>query len=173
MWTINQVGFWAIIKCRDYNHTSFFFPFCNTRAFLFNCLAISPSAYLHSYKLDATYLILLIIYLFVLCSLFQRRGSLQSCTRGNTRLVLYTMIWSRRRWNLQNGEQKASLLKLKLKPSMDGDLEKTCFSFFFSFLFSLPVIFWIGVWNIRSHKSLLQDVTNLPEFQSCFNSWEL
>ena len=64
--TINQVGFSAIIKCRDYNHRFFFsFSFCNTRGFLFNCLVISPSAYLHSYKLDATYLI---CYLFVCLS---------------------------------------------------------------------------------------------------------
>lgn len=54
-------------------------------------------------------------------SRLQLRGSLQSCTRGSIRLVPCTLIWSRRRWSFQIGVQKAFLLKLKRKPSMDGN----------------------------------------------------
>lgn len=55
------------------------------------------------------------------CSPLQQRGSRQSCIRGNIRLGLYTMIWNRKRWNLQSGVQKVSSPRLKHRPSMDGD----------------------------------------------------
>ena len=68
-------------------------------------------------------LVYALTYLFVpfLLSLSRPRGSQQSCIRGSIRLVLCTLIWSRRRWNFKSGVQKAFLQKLKHKPSMDGD----------------------------------------------------
>lgn len=56
------------------------------------------------------------------CRPFQQRESLPSYTRGSIRLVLYTLIWGRKRRNLQIGVQKGSSQKLKHKPSMDGDV---------------------------------------------------
>lgn len=56
------------------------------------------------------------------CSLLQPRESLQSFTKGSTRLVPCTLIWSRRKWTLQSAVQEASLRKLKRRASMDGDI---------------------------------------------------
>ena len=84
------------------------------------------------------FIISLILYTYLIlcfsCSLFRPRGSLRSCTRGSIRLVLYFMIWSRRRWNFQSGVQKASSRKLKRRPSMGGDFGMSVFLYFITVL---------------------------------------
>lgn len=62
-----------------------------------------------------------IYHLCFACSLLRRRVNRQNSTRGSIKLVHCSLIWSRKRWSCKRGDLEVCSLKLKHKPSMDGD----------------------------------------------------